>query len=94
VLIPGYDKAKERKKGMRGDGGLKEKKEKLIKTKFISFGFVVVEEFLIKKSAVGVRWKIKSLLFLLYSACSSNLKSAHLFSVSVYVFLTALAFWF
>lgn len=33
---------------MRGDGGLKEKKEKLIKTKFISFGFVVVEEFLIK----------------------------------------------
>lgn len=37
-------------KGMRGDGGLKEQKEKLIKTKFISFGFVVVEQFLIKKN--------------------------------------------
>lgn len=75
--------------GMRGDGGLK-RKEKLIKTKFISFGFVVVEEFLIKKSAVGVRWKIKKFAAF---ACSSNLKSVHFSCFGMCVlYFTALAF--
>jgi hypothetical protein len=66
-VLPGSDR-----------GGGQHKKEKLIKTKFISFGFVVVEEFLIKKSAaVGVR-RIKKSFAAAAFAFSSNLKSVHL----------------
>ena len=69
VLILGNDKGevvgKERKK-----------KEKLIKTKFISFGFVVVEEFLIKNPLLELE-RIKKLAAAF--AFSSNLKSVHSF---------------
>lgn len=68
MLILGNDKGevvgKERKK-----------KEKLIKTKFISFGFVVVEEFLIKNPLLELE-RIKKLAAAF--AFSSNLKSVHL----------------
>lgn len=52
-------------------------KEKLIKTKFISFGFVVVDEFLIKNPLLELE-RIKKLAAAAAFAFSSNLKSVHL----------------
>jgi hypothetical protein len=52
-----------------------------------------VEEFLIKNPLLELDENKKFAVSAIYSAYSSNLKSAHLFCVSVYVlFLTALAF--